>query len=230
MSFKIAQTIRILLWITPDGLAEARPPLRGVTALVLDIPDDEPASDLTPIKPLLASLGFHGDLYLAVPSHRADEAALTVLAACIFPLTGFALRTCAGVADIEALDALLRVVEAQAGRDDRSLRLLVEVGSCPQFFLEAQHLSSLSDRLDGLVFNGSTLSLTLHGQTESLKGSAHAVARGVTVLAAAAAGIEAYLMLEPGSTDDMRQALADGFGGLGVSSPAQLISFFEATD
>lgn len=145
---------------------------------------------------------------------------------------GFVLSGCGGGADIQRLDVMLRVAEAQVGIEDGSIAILAEVGRQPGFFLSAGALAGVSARLQGLIFDGAALleatASRAVNEAAARPGAPMITARAVAVLKASQAGIRCWEQLPDGnfSMDDLRTlrdaTLADGFTGLVARNPAQL--------
>lgn len=145
---------------------------------------------------------------------------------------GFVLSGCGGGADIQRLDVMLRVAEAQVGIEDGSIAILAEIGQEPGFFLSDAPLAGLSKRLQGLIFDGAALleaiGSSAMNEVVARPGAPMITARAVAVLKASQAGIRCWEQLpdESLSADTLRTlretALADGFSGLVARDRTQL--------
>ncbi len=116
--------------------------------------------------------------------------------------------------DVAALGARLAVHEAEHGWPDGRLRILAEVHD-PLGVLEARGFVGASPRLDGLGLDEAALAVALGAEAV---GETLAQARAPVRLAAAAAGVTAFLT----GTDPKRLAArlrSDGFGLLIVRDP-----------
>ncbi|WP_438748857.1 hypothetical protein [Pararhizobium sp. O133] len=163
------------------------------------------------------------------PDDDAELAAIARLTA-LRP-SGFVLSGCRGTADIQMLDVMLRVAEAEHGLDAGLIAIIAEVGEEPEFFLSPNSLQSKSQRLQGLLFN--TQALTRATASAAVNAAAGRMgapllfARASAVLKARQAGIPCHEIVEVSlSGKDLRirqeVSLADGFTGLVVRTPEQL--------
>ncbi len=162
-----------------------------------------------------------------------DDAELESLArlAALRP-SGFVLSACRNAADIQMLDVMLRVAEAEHGFDAGSIAIVAEVGGEPEFFLSPNSLRGMSQRLQGLLFN--TQALTEATASEAFNDAAGRVAapllfaRATAVLKAHEAGLSCHALVGDGtlSGDSLRlwqrTGHADGFAGIVVRTMAQL--------
>lgn len=144
---------------------------------------------------------------------------------------GFVLSACRNAADIQMLDVMLRVAEAEHGIEAGSIAIIAEVGGEPEFFLSPTSLSGKSLRLQGLLFNGDALTeATASEEFNSAAGRVAApllFARATAVLKACEAGLPCHELV----ADDTLSGDAlhlwqqtdhfDGFAGVVVRTVAQ---------
>ncbi|NUS69407.1 MAG: aldolase [Ensifer adhaerens] len=146
---------------------------------------------------------------------------------------GVVLSGCRGRADIQKLDVMLRVAEARIGLPVNYTRIYAEYGAAPEGLLSPHTLAGCSQRLEGLVFNGSALAKAV-GCKEPASAAHQGVAapvlagRANVVLRAHEAGIRAYEVLPP--TADaaatrwaLSQSRNDGFASVVCRSPEQAV-------
>jgi len=151
---------------------------------------------------------------------------------------GFVLSGCGGVADVQRLDVMLRVAEAEQGIESGSIVVLAEVGRRPEFFLSGQSLRGVSDRLKAIVFDGAGLMHATASQAVNAPaaraGAPLLLARAAVIIKARQADLPCYDLLqeEYPSDDDMKTlrniSLADGFSGLVVRTASQLATLTTA--
>ena len=232
MSVNRFENIVALLRIRPENPTGARLDDRSVAEIV-DIGTDwcEPEAEST-ARMALSDRGA-GPVLLRIALPGDDDAAQEALVrlAALRP-DGCVLSGCGGGADIQRLDIMLRVAEAQVGIEDGSIAILAEIGQEPGFFLSDAPLAGLSKRLQGLIFDGAALleatGSSAKNEVAARPGAPMIMARAVAVLKASQAGIRCWEQLPDGnfSMDDLRTlrdaTLADGFTGLVARNPAQL--------
>ncbi|MBD9559422.1 aldolase [Ensifer sp. ENS03] len=148
-------------------------------------------------------------------------------------IDGVVLTGCRGRADIQKLDVMLRVAEARIGLPANRTRIYAEYGAAPEGLLSPHTLAGCSQRLEGLIFNGSALAKAV-GCKEPASAAHQGVAapvlagRANVVLRAHEAGIRAYEVLPP--TADaaatrwaLSQSRNDGFASVVCRSPEQAV-------
>ncbi|ANK72196.1 MULTISPECIES: hypothetical protein [Ensifer] len=227
MSVNRLQTIRPLLFADDDALSLDVSVLNTLAGLILT-----------------AGLGHETRLGLA----RMEGRDLALLA-CVEPvgllheddvhrlldsgIDGVVLTGCRGRADIQKLDVMLRVAEARIGLPANRTRIYAEYGAAPEGLLSPHTLAGCSQRLEGLIFNGSALAKAV-GCKEPASAAHQGVAapvlagRANVVLRAHDAGIRAYEVLPP--TADaaatrwaLSQSSNDGFASVVCRSPEQAV-------
>lgn len=168
-------------------------------------------------------------LRICRPDDDAELEALARLAA-LRP-SGFVLSACRNAADIQMLDVMLRVAEAEHGFDAGSIAIVAEVGGEPEFFLSPNSLRGISQRLQGLIFN--TQALTEATASEAFNEAAGRVAapllfaRATAVLKAHEAGLSCHALVGDSTLSGdplrlwQRTGHADGFAGVVVRTMAQ---------
>lgn len=144
--------------------------------------------------------------------------------------TGVVLTNCHAGADVQRLDVLLCVAEAEEGVTQGTTRILAFTdGLLPPPLSEAG-FSRKSPRLHGLVWDWRALAQTLgaarHQQADGRWTDAFARARAATLIAAKAAGVCAYdVTPNPVGWDFLSQcqaARADGFDGRATVEHGQI--------
>ncbi|NVP55878.1 hypothetical protein [Mycoplana rhizolycopersici] len=133
-------------------------------------------------------------------------------------------------ADLQQLDVLLSVAEAEEGIPQGHTRILAWTdGVLPPPFAETG-IAGKSHRLAGLIWDWRSLAAAL-GATRTFNRAgewtpAFAHGRAATLLAATAAGVAAYDVAPPGDgegfAENCRDARADGFSGRVALQPTQL--------
>lgn len=133
-------------------------------------------------------------------------------------------------ADLQRMDVMLSVAEAVAGQDPGGTVVLAIVGDNPAGLLDAGGLAGRTPRLGAIGRNAAVLAATLgierHSPAPSAS-SAVSLSRGLTVLAAAKAGVAALDWIDPALegealSEACARARADGFGILATENPEQL--------
>jgi citrate lyase subunit beta/citryl-CoA lyase len=169
-------------------------------------------------------------LRIGRPNDDAELEAVSRLAA-LRP-SGFVLSACRNAADIQMLDVMLRVAEAEHGIDAGSIAIVAEVGGEPEFFLSPNFLRGKSQRLQGLLFN--TQALTEATTSEAFNEAAGRLgapllfARATAVLKAREAGLPCHALVGDDALagDALRAwqetARADGFASIVVRTAAQV--------
>jgi citrate lyase subunit beta / citryl-CoA lyase len=201
-------------------------------AVIVDIREDwtTARSRVQPILDKPDSIKAPTLLRIGMPDDNNGQDALSPLVA-LRP-DGFVLSGCDGVADIQKLDAMLRVAEAENGMEAGSFAIFAEVGEKPEFFLSSHSLRGISARLKGLIFDGAALARATASRANNAMagrlGAPALFARAATVLKASQAGLPRYELLarEPMPLEELRAkrdiSLADGFSGVIARSAAQL--------
>jgi citrate lyase subunit beta/citryl-CoA lyase len=222
-----------LLLCAPEEALASKDVLAGrPVAVIVDIREDwtTARSRVQPILDTSDSIKAPTLLRIGMPDDNNGQHALSQLVA-LRP-DGFVLWGCAGVADIQKLDAMLRVAEAENGTEAGSFAILAEVGGKPEFFLSPHSLRGIPARLKGLIFDGAALARATGNRANNdmagRVGAPALLARAATVLKASQAGLPRYELFarEPMSLEELRAkrdiSLADGFSGVIARSAAQL--------
>ncbi len=139
-------------------------------------------------------------------------------------------------ADLQKIDVLLSVAEAVAGQDPGKTALLVIIGDNPAGLLDPGSLAGRTPRLRAIGRDATALAAALGVEGNSqMPGadSAVSLSRGLTVLAAAKAGVAALDWIDltlKGQTlsEACARARADGFGILATENPEQLAAIAAA--
>lgn len=224
----------LLLCAPAEALVLADVAVGRPVTVIVDIREDW-ATVNSKVQPVLDSRSSDSTkgptlLRIGMPDDGNGQIALSHLVA-LRP-DGFVLSRCGGVADIQKLDVMLRVAEAENGLEAGSVAILAEVGELPTFFLSPHSLRGISARLKGLIFDGAALAgATASDANNALAGRPGApslFARAATILKAAQANLACYELLteESLSPDELRArrdiSRADGFSGMIARSAAQL--------
>ncbi|MBC7150029.1 MAG: hypothetical protein H5U22_11660 [Rhizobium sp.] len=133
-------------------------------------------------------------------------------------------------ADLQRIDVMLSVAEAVAGLEHGATALLAIIGDNTAGLLDAGSLAGRTPRLKAIGRNATVLAAALGtGDRSSAPGddSAVSLSRGLTVLAAAKAGVAALDWIDPALegealSEACARARADGFGILVTENPEQL--------
>ncbi|WP_146086573.1 hypothetical protein [Ciceribacter selenitireducens] len=133
-------------------------------------------------------------------------------------------------ADLQRMDVMLSVAEAVAGQDPGGTVILAIVGDNPAGLLDAGSLAGRTPRLMAIGRNAAVLAATFGIERHSPApgaSSAVSLSGGLTVLAAAKAGVAALDWLDPALEGEAlgeacARARADGFGILATENPEQL--------
>lgn len=139
-------------------------------------------------------------------------------------------------ADLQKMDVILSVAEAVAGLEAGATALIAIIGDNPAGLLDAGSLADRTPRLKAIGRNATALAATLgiHGPAPAPgTDSAVSLSRGLTVLAAAKAGVAALDWIEPALEGEALieacgRARADGFGILATENPEQLAAIAAA--
>ena len=221
-----------MLRARPEDLAGVEPGESSV-AMIIDIGTDWHGPDAASAAQAVSRDRGAGPVLLRIDLPGDDDAAQEALARLtgLWP-DGFVLSGCAGGADIQRLDVMLRVAEAETNLEDGSIVILAEIGREPGFFLSDAPLAGISARLKGLIFDGAALldatASRAMNEAAARPGAPMVMARAVAVLKASQAGIRCWEQLPNGSLSEERlrslreAALADGFSGLVARNAAQL--------
>lgn len=232
--------MRSYLFVPGDSAAKLDKALgSGADALIIDLEDSvAPASKQAARETAAAFLAEAARqagaprLYVRVndlASGLTDDDLATVMSGAPH---GIVLPKAAGGADIEQLSAMLRTHEAANGAEDRSTAIMAIATETAQATLAMASYAGCSPRLEALSWGAEDLSADIGA---SASRDAHgaltgvfALARNLTVLGAAAAGVEAIDTVfvdfrdADGLEAECRNALRDGFTGKLAIHPAQV--------
>lgn len=139
-------------------------------------------------------------------------------------------------ADLQRMDVILSVAEAVAGLEHGATTLLAIIGDNPAGLLDAGSLAGRTPRLKAVGRNATALAaaLGIDGLSPAPGAdSAVSLSRGLTVLAAAKAGVAALDWIAPALEgqaliEACARARADGFGILATDDPEQLAAIAAA--
>lgn len=138
--------------------------------------------------------------------------------------------------DLQRIDVTLSVAEAVAGLEHGATALLAIIGDNPAGLLDAGSLAGRTPRLKAIGRNATTLVAALgierHSPAPSAS-SAVSLSGGLTVLAAAKAGVAALDWIDPdlegeALSEACARARADGFAILATEEPEQLAAIAAA--
>lgn len=145
---------------------------------------------------------------------------------------GIMLPKSNGGRDIENLSARLRVAEAQSSLDDGATRIIAIMTETPAGVLAAGSYGRAPARLAGLTWGAEDLSAAIGAQSARDEAGNYTdlfrLARSMTLLAAASAGVEPIDTVYPNFRDtagferECREALRDGFTGKMAIHPDQV--------
>ncbi|MDK1388057.1 aldolase/citrate lyase family protein [Sinorhizobium sp. 8-89] len=226
MSVNRQQTIKPLLYLPATASLPEPGILSAVQAIVVEATGDNGIHEIAG-----AAAAKSASLLRFArigPIETITEAGLDSLLAS--RIDGVVLAGCRGPADIQNLDVLLRVAEANAGIAAEGTAILAEYATTPQSVLSPHSLAGASPRLAGLIFNASALAEAtgcseLTGETDTA--SVIVVGRAAAVLRAREAGIAAYDVLPAHALDDAAvkrycaTSTRDGFSAV-VVQPQQV--------
>jgi citrate lyase beta subunit len=139
------------------------------------------------------------------------------------------LAGCGGLADLQAADVALGVVEAEAGVPAGQIGIIIVIGADPRGVLGCDTLAGGSRRLAGVVLDEDALAsaLGLRPDARRVSSAPLMLARGRAVLMAADAGVPSYCFLPAGEVQPailahlIRVAADDGFTTVAARGLAQ---------
>lgn len=162
---------------------------------------------------------------------EVEDDLAAALGACV---DGILLAGVRSGADLQRLDALLSVLEVTGGRQRGETAIIAELGGDAAGILAAATLSDKTPRLAGIVFNAQALAAVINPAGRVSTGmAAVSTARGLTLLAAVAAGVPAIAVLS--EFDDPADchaassaALGEGFSAVILGDARHVASALEA--
>ncbi|MCV9965389.1 aldolase [Pararhizobium sp. BT-229] len=239
MSVNRFESTPLLICATPEALALADAPTGRPLTVIVDIREEwGTAGDA--VKNLLDSRTSQGAgrstlLRIRMPDDDGGQDALGRLIA--FRPDGFVLSGCRGTADIQKLDVMLGVAEAENGLAARSTAILAEAGESPAFFLSPHSLQSISARLAGLIFDGAALANETASQAVNVSagrpGAPMLFARAAIILKGRQASLPCHELIADDTLSGealwaaRETSLADGFSGVIARSAVQLAALAE---
>lgn len=145
---------------------------------------------------------------------------------------GIMLPKCNGGADVVRLSVKLRVQEADAGLDDGSIRILPIITETAVGVLAASTYGDCGTRLAGVTWGAEDLAADIGAHSNRDRDGRYTevfrLARSLTVLAAASAGVAAIDTVYPNFRDsegfrsECHEAERDGFTGRMAIHPSQV--------
>ncbi len=152
----------------------------------------------------------------------SNEHAADVEAAVAAGAEAVALRGVRAGADLQRLDVVLSVAEAEQGRPMGSTAILAFIGDNPAGLLAAGSFAAMTPRLSMLGWHGGRLATAL-GQGPDADQTFGTLARSTTLMAAAAAGVAALDWMDPRLEGAALQrhlagTAADGFAWVLIST------------
>lgn len=232
--------MRSYLFVPGDSQAKLEKALGSdADALIIDLEDSVASTAKPAARALTASFlrdaakaDPHPRLYVRINdlgSPMANEDLGAVMAGAPH---GIVLPKAAGGADIEQLSVMLRTEEATHGLDDRSTAIIAIATETARATLNTASYRDSSPRLEALSWGAEDLSADLGASATRDDNGAltdvFALARSLTLLGAAAAGVEAidtvYVDFRDmdGLERECRAAARDGFAGKLAIHPAQV--------
>ncbi|MHB0950401.1 MAG: hypothetical protein ACYC10_00550 [Allorhizobium sp.] len=176
-------------------------------------------------------------LALIRPFKDADALSANLAAIVAAKLDGIILPEATSGADVQKLDVMLSVEEAMAGLDVGKIPIIALGGDNAAGLLAAASFAAKSTRLKGFGWSPFALAETIgtlpaNPQGEQFTGTL-GIARGLTRLGAAAAGIAAVDWLDPQLQGDAaartcEAALRDGFGAIITTRPEHVAAINRA--
>lgn len=176
-------------------------------------------------------------LALVHPLEDADAVSADLAAIVAAKPDGIILPGATSGADVQKLDVMLSVEEAMAGHDVGKIPIIALGGDNATGLLAAASFAAKSARLKGFGWSPVALGATVGTLPTDPKGEQFTgtlgIARGLTRLGAAAAGIAAVDWLDPQLQGDAaartcEAALRDGFGAIITTRPEQVAAINRA--
>ncbi|OAP34427.1 aldolase [Sinorhizobium glycinis] len=225
MSINRSRTMKPLLYLAAGEQLPGETVLQAIQGIVADA--TTPQKRLGVRRPGKRQAAC---LFLArvAPADTIDEEGLSALVA---DVDGVVLTACRGPADIQKLDAMLKVAEAVAGIPQGRTALLAEYATVAESVLSPHSLACVSPRLSGLIFDAAILAEACGCRRVTEGGDTPAViraGRAAAVLRAREAGIAAYDMLPADAVDEAAvrrlstNSLDNGFSAVAVGFPQQI--------
>lgn len=232
--------MRSLLFVPGDSRRKLDKALTaGADALILDLEDSVALSEKASARAITADFlrevapqPARPLLYVrinALDSGLSDDDLDTVMAA---GPDGIVLPKAAGGTDVSHLGAKLAVREAEFGLDDGRTRILAIATETAQGVFALGTYAGASQRLCGLAWGGEDLSADLGAETNRLPDGRYAepyrLARSLTLMGAAAAGVDAVDAVFTNFRDldglaaECEAARRDGFVAKMAIHPAQV--------
>ncbi|WP_156633361.1 hypothetical protein [Agrobacterium vitis] len=150
-------------------------------------------------------------------SARLDHDDVAALLARLMALEpdGLMLTDAATAADIQRLDALLRVEEARAGLADGSTPFIALLGGNPSGFFQASDIAASSARLIGLGLDEGAVATAIQAETPRHAQPVLETCRSLVQLAAASANLPAFARpCSPEDSDAAEGLVKRGFSAL----------------
>jgi len=176
-------------------------------------------------------------LALVHPFEHGNALGADLAAIVAAKLDGIILPGATSGADVQKLDVMLSVEEAIAGHDVGNIAIIALGGDNAAGLLAAANFAAKSARLKGFGWSPVTLGATIgtfpaNPEAEQFSGTL-GIARGLTRLGAAAAGIAAVDWLDPQLQRDAaaricEAAFRDGFGAIITTQPEQVAAINHA--
>lgn len=165
-------------------------------------------------------------IFLTIP----DDSEATLRSLIGLQPTGVVLTNCHAGADVQRLDMLLSVAEAEENLVPGTTRILAYTDGLLPPPLSHNGFARKSQRLVGLIWDWRTLAQMLgaarYQQADGRWTEAFTLARAATLMAAKAAGIAAYEVVPSRAGIDFevecRAACADGFDGRATTDTRQI--------
>ncbi len=234
--------ISSILVLPPDGSAPRNDRPDALAIDLRTLPQTGIANERNTVANVLGRLRQDGPsppalLALVHPLADADAVSADLSAIVAAKLDGIVLPGATSGADVQKLDVMLSVEEAMAGQNVGKIAIIALGGDNATGLLAAASFAAKSARLKGFGWSPVALSATVgtfpaDPEGEQFTGTL-GIARGLTRLGAAAAGIAAVDWLDPQLQGDTaartcEAAFRDGFGAIITTRPEQVAAINRA--
>ncbi|MDO9417095.1 aldolase/citrate lyase family protein [Pararhizobium sp.] len=158
-------------------------------------------------------------LYVRIHAFSSGLAEADLAAVMTAHPDGILLADCQSGAEVQKLDVLMSVHEAELGRSAAPAGIIAEFGTTARNLLANSSYGNRSRRLSGLLWNETLLAGSL-GLSPDNDLSGHDIVRfgrSMAVLRASEAGVAAIAVLHGTGAEHGARARADGFSGVAVA-------------
>ncbi len=236
--------MRSLLFVPGNSeKKQAKALASGADVLILDLEDSVAAADKQEARKITrdfvgANTGAGPELYVRVNDLTTGLTEDDLAAVLLARPAGIMLPKAEGGADVSRLSVMLRALEAEAGNEDGSTKILPIVTETPAGVLSTASYAGSSPRLSGLTWGAEDLSAAVGARTARDSDGRYTDlfrhARVMTLLAAHAAGVAPVDTVYPdfrngeGLARECAEAERDGFTAKMAIHPAQVPVINEA--